>query len=308
MATNSIRQQFADTVLDIGVKDTSLAVIVGDISHFVLQPFAKSCPKRYYNIGICEPATMSVAAGFAKMGMNVVVHTIAPFLIERSFEQIKLDFCYNGLPGNIVTVGSAFDYSNLGCTHHCYDDFALISCLPNTQMLYPASPIEFDTLFRQAYNSTYLTVYRIPSYSHNIEFTQADILLGKSICVREGSDITLLCTGPHLKTALEAADMLLAKNYQAEVMYVHSIHPLDKERIGTSLQKTQKIIVIEEHLQNGGLGVDILREFHNSIDFKYASVSIPNIFVRKYGTYEELCAYVGLTSDNVYRQSLNMLS
>lgn len=53
----SIRQQFVDTMLDLGQEDADLVVIVGDISHFALQPFAKACPERYYNIGICEPAT-----------------------------------------------------------------------------------------------------------------------------------------------------------------------------------------------------------------------------------------------------------
>ena len=139
MIQKSIRQQFADTMLAVGKKDTRLAVLVGDISHFLLKPFAAACPGRYYNIGICEPAMMSMAAGLAKAGLRPVVHTIAPFLVERSFEQMKLDFCYQGLGGSVVTLGSAFDYSNLGCSHHCYGDFALMKTLPGSQIVYPGS-------------------------------------------------------------------------------------------------------------------------------------------------------------------------
>ena len=50
-----LRQQFADTCIEIG-KRPKLIVMVGDISHGILQPYAKLFPERYYNIGICEPS------------------------------------------------------------------------------------------------------------------------------------------------------------------------------------------------------------------------------------------------------------
>ena len=157
---NLVRKQFADTMLKVGLQDSKLVVLLGDIGHFAMQPFAQACPGRCYNIGICEPTIVGMASGLAKIGFHVVAHTIAPFLVERSFEQIKLDFCYQKLGGNLVTVGSAFDYGNLGCTHHCYNDAALIKTLPATQCTYPSTAVEFDTLFRQSYNNNFLTVFR----------------------------------------------------------------------------------------------------------------------------------------------------
>ena len=130
-----IRNQFADTVLEIGSKNKKVVIFVGDISHGIMQPFAKKFPNRYYNIGICEPAMVNVAAGLSKSGLIPIVHTIAPFLIERSYEQIKLDFGYQKLPVNLVSVGSSYDYSKLGCSHHCYSDFALMSQFENCNIL-----------------------------------------------------------------------------------------------------------------------------------------------------------------------------
>ena len=97
-----LRLEFADTMLEIGLNDPRLVVMVGDISHGILQPYAKACPGRYYNIGICEPTIVNMAAGLNKTGLIPVVHTIAPFITERSYEQIKLDFGYQNLSGNIV--------------------------------------------------------------------------------------------------------------------------------------------------------------------------------------------------------------
>lgn len=297
--STSTRQQFADTMLAVGQENQQLVVMVGDIGHGMLKPFAAACPGQYYNIGILEPTMISIGAGLAASGLVPVIHTIAPFMIERAFEQIKLDFCYHKLPGNIVTVGSAFDYSNLGCTHHCYGDFAMLKTLQRIEVCFPASGVEFDQLFRQAYQNELLTVYRIAGQSHGIEFDPADIIFGKAIKVAEGSDVTLIATGPHLRTALSARDQLDASDKNAEVIYVHTIRPLDTGLIRASVEKTRHVVVIEEHMRSGGLGDDVLRACYEIPGMKFHSASIPDTFVTGYGTYDQLSASCGLTPEAV---------
>jgi transketolase len=297
--TKSLRQQFADTLISLGKEDSDLVAMVGDISHGILKPLAEACPGRYYNIGILEPTMVSMGAGLAAAGLCPVIHTIAPFLIERSFEQIKLDFCYHKLPGNIVTVGSAFDYSNLGCTHHCYGDFALLKTLQRIEICFPASAVEFDQLFRQAYRNDLLTVYRIAGHPHSVEFDASDIVFGKAIKVHDGSDVTLIATGPQLGTVLTARDKLAANGISVEVIYVHTIRPLDTDLIRASVEKTRKVVVVEEHMRSGGLGDDVLRATYDIPGLKFHSVSIPDIFVTCYGTYEELSESCGLTPEAV---------
>ena len=299
MITKSIRQQFADTMLEVGQAEPNLIVLVGDISHFILQPFAKACPGRYYNVGICEPTIISMAAGLAKMGFYPVVHTIAPFIVERSFEQIKLDFCYQQLGGNLVTVGSAFDYSNLGCTHHCYNDFALLKTLPGAQITYPASPTEFGTLFRQVYRNGTLTLFRIPAHQHGQNFSAGDIQFGKGIKMSEGSNLTLVATGPQLRNALAARDALREMAWDTEILYIHTIRPLDMELIRTSVSKTRRVLVVEEHIRSGGLGDDVLRGTRDISNIQYAFISIPDIFVTGYGSYQDHCDNLGLNREGI---------
>jgi len=299
VSEKSIRQQFADTMLAVGEEDPDLVVLVGDISHFILQPFAKACPGRYYNIGICEPAIISMSAGLAKMGFYPAAHTIAPFLIERAFEQIKLDFCYQKLGGNLVTVGSVFDYANLGCTHHCYDDFALLKSLPGTQITYPASPVEFDILFRQAYRNSSLTLYRIPGNQHGQDFDAEDIRLGKGIKITDGSNLTIVATGPQLRNAMAAYNMLGDTGWDAEILYIHTIRPLDTGIICESVSKTGRVLVIEEHMQSGGLGDDVLRATRDIPGIEFSSLAIPDVFVTGYGSYEHHCEELGLTTQGI---------
>lgn len=299
MTTKPIRQQFADTMLEIGQEDPNLVVLVADISHFILQPFARACPGRYYNVGICEPTIVSMAAGLAKVGFYPVFHTIAPFIIERSFEQIKLDFCYQQLGGNLVTVGSVFDYSNLGCTHHCYGDFALLKTLPGTQITYPATPVEFDTLFRQVYRSGKLTLFRVPAHQHGQDFNVNEIQFGRGIKVTDGSNLTIVATGPQLRTALAARDALADMGWDAEILYIHTIRPLDTDMIRASVNKTRRVLVIEEHMRNGGLGDDVMRATRDISNVQYSSLSIPDAFVTGYGLYKDHCERLGLTRDGI---------
>lgn len=308
MQKKPVRQQFADSMLEIGQEDPNLVVLVGDISHFRLQAFAKACPGRYYNIGICEPTIVSMAAGLAKAGLHPVVHTIAPFIIERSFEQIKLDFCYQQLGGNLILVGSAFDYSNLGCTHHCYGDFALLKTLPRTQIIYPATSQELDILFRQTYQNEYLTFFRVPGQEHDLEFRREQIQFGKGIKVTNGENLTLIVTGPQLKNALTAGEILNGQGWSPEIIYIHTIRPLDIELIRASISKTHNVLVIEEHMQSGGLGDDVLRCTRDIDKINFSSLSIPDNFITNYGTHEQHCQRLGLTSEGIVERVKNSFS
>ena len=222
-----LREEFADTMLEIGSQDPSLVVMVGDISHGILQPYAQACPGRYYNIGICEPTMVNMAAGLNKVGLTPVVHTIAPFITERAYEQIKLDFGYQQLSLTLISVGGSFDYSQLGCSHHCYTDVSLLSHFKRSVVVLPGSPLEFNVLFKEIYKNGLINYFRLPEVPHGVEFVRDDIQFGKGICVREGSDITFAVIGTQLRNALEAAESLSGQGISAEVLYFHTIKPFD---------------------------------------------------------------------------------
>jgi len=177
----SLRKTFANTMFEIAKNDDTLVVIVGDISHSIFKPFRDEFPNRYYNIGISEPGMVNVAAGLSANGLSPVVHTITPFLIERSYEQIKLDFAYQEFGINLVSVGGAFDYSKLGCSHHCYTDYSLIAQFKNANIFFPGSDIEFELLFKSSYNNKQINYFRLTEYPHGIGFGPSEISVGKGI-------------------------------------------------------------------------------------------------------------------------------
>ena len=295
-----LRQEFADTILEVGQLDERLVVMVGDISHGILQPYAEACSGRYYNIGICEPSMVNMAAGINKVGLIPVVHTIAPFITERAYEQIKLDFGYQKLSLNLISVGGSFDYSQLGCSHHCYTDVSLMSHFKRSVVVLPGSPVEFNNLFKEVYANDLINYFRLPEQPHGVEFDSADIKLGSGICVREGSDVSIAVVGTHLKTAMAAAEQLMGKGVSVEVLYFHTLKPFDFDLLLASLAKTRRLVSVEEFSAHDGLFNLCLRACFGLDGISAEQIAIKD-FIHGYGTYEDLCSKVDLTSEGICR-------
>lgn len=295
-----LRQEFADTMLEVGNFDPRLVVMVGDISHGILQPFAKAHPSRYFNVGICEPTIVNMAAGVAKTGLIPVVHTIAPFIIERAYEQIKLDFGYQKLGINLISVGSAFDYAQLGCSHHCYADLSLMSHFKNAHIFFPSSAIELNILFKAAYKNGQINYFRLPEKPHGMTLPYEEIQIGKALQVTRGEDLTIVVIGPQLKTAFDASLLLKEMGITAEILYYPTIKPFDRDTLLRSVEKTKKVLVIEEASAHDGIFNQVLKALIHLSSVQYAHIAIDD-FIHQYGTYEELCEDLGFSVDGILK-------
>ena len=292
-------------MLEVGPQDPRLVVMVGDISHGILQPFAKACPGRYYNIGICEPTIVNMAAGLNKTGLIPVVHTIAPFITERAYEQIKLDFGYQMLSVNIISVGGAFDYAQLGCSHHCYTDVSLICHLKRGVVVLPGSPIEFNKLFKEIYTNGLINYFRLPEKPHGVDFAPNDIEFGRGIRVREGRDVTIAVIGTQLANAMAAAEQLAGQGVSAEVLYFHTIKPFDADLLRASVAKTRRLVTVEELSAHDGIYNLCLRACVGLNSISATQIAIED-FVHGYGSYEELCTRIGMSPEGIKRTVLQL--
>src|SRR2546425_6540502 len=106
--------------MDLAARDDRVVVILGDISHYLFNAFQEKYPSRFYNMGVCENALVSIAAGLGAQGLHPFVHTVAPFFSGRRLGQIKLAMCFHEFCGETMSCGGALDSSPAGATHHCY--------------------------------------------------------------------------------------------------------------------------------------------------------------------------------------------
>ena len=123
-----MRRIFGKIVTELADRDEKIYVIVGDIGYRVFDEFREKHPDRFINMGICEQSMIGVSAGMALEGLNPWVYTITPFLIERPFEQVKLDIDQQNV--NVKLVGFA-DYPTLGPSHTELDAEKLMSLFNN---------------------------------------------------------------------------------------------------------------------------------------------------------------------------------
>ena len=143
-----MRRIFGKIINEIAKKDKKVVLLVGDIGYGIFDDFRRDNPNRFFNLGICEQSLIGVASGMALEGMKPWVYTITPFLIERPFEQIKLDI--NQQKANVNLVGFA-DYPTLGPTHSEINAKKLISLFSNIKSFFPKNSDETEKFVKKTY-------------------------------------------------------------------------------------------------------------------------------------------------------------
>jgi len=143
-----MRRCLGKVLTQLAEQDEAVYLIVGDIGFKVFDEFQEKFPERFINIGLCEQSMISVAAGMALEGLKPWVYTITPFLIERPFEQIKLDIDQQNVNVNLVGFS---DYPTLGPTHTELDGRKTMSMFNNIQSWFPENREETEKYLHQAY-------------------------------------------------------------------------------------------------------------------------------------------------------------
>jgi len=292
-----MRKQFARTTHEILNINERAIVLLGDIGVFGFMEAMRDHPDRVLNIGILEQSTISLAAGLSIEGMIPIVHTIAPFMVERALEQIKIDFGYQRLRGNLVSVGGSFDYAALGCTHHCPGDVSTLLSVPNVEIVVPGTAAEFRQLLLNEYDNASVTYYRL-SESENSE--SHDVKLGQANIVRSGNQATVICIGPTLDMTLKAVE-----NFDVSVIYMTSIRPFDHTSVRQASQSGRVLIV--EPFYEGTLTYEVMTAL-SGIPSMVSSVGIPRSFRSEYGTREEHYAAINFSSNRIIAELEKLLA
>ena len=206
----------------------------------------------------------------------------------------------------MISVGGSFDYSKLGCSHHCYTDVSLFSHFKNSSIIIPGTNEEFKILFKKIYKEKNIKYFRIPEFSHNVNFAKSQIVFGRAIKVTQGKDLTIVVTGTQLKNAIEARNILLKKGYSIEILYYHTLKPFDYLKVKKSLKKTKKLLSIEELSAHGGLYSQCIKSIIGIGGIKTEQLAVFD-FIHGYGSYEDLCKRAGLSVFNITARALKLL-
>ena len=285
-----MRKQFIKTIEEILQEDKRLVLLLGDIGVFGFSNSFSKFPDRVYNIGILEQSTISLASGLAMQALIPVVHTIAPFATERCFEQIKDDFGYQKLGGNIVSVGASYDYAALGCTHHCPADVGILMNIPDIQIVVPGTSSEFDSLFKQSYANEKMTYFRLSERKNQ---SQYPVEFGKANIIKKGKLGTVIAVGPLLDKVINAT-----KDLDVTVIYLTTIRPFDAETIRKNIAGG-KVLICEPYY-SGAITGEIIMASNGPL--KIDLLGVPKEFLNRYGTVEEHDDYIGFTEREIFNR------
>ena len=145
-----MRRKFGKLINELAKKDKKIVLLVGDIGYGIFDDFRKENPNRFFNLGICEQSLIGTASGMALEGLKPWVYTITPFLIERPFEQIKLDI--DQQKTNVKLVGYA-DYPTLGPSHTEINAKKMMKLFNNIESHFPKNLISLKKDILKMYKS-----------------------------------------------------------------------------------------------------------------------------------------------------------
>jgi transketolase len=277
------RNAYGDALIELGKKYKNLVVLDADLSKSTKTiKFSKTYPDRFFQMGIAEANMMSTAAGLASCGKIPFASTFAVFATGRVYDQVRMDIAYSRANVKIFATHGGISVGKDGVSHQMLEDFALMRVLPNMTVIAPSDATQVKKivyLMAESIGPMYARVGRADAPLIYNEKDLEDLKIGKGLVVRDGSDLTFICTGTMVEPALEAHETLKKQGISARVIDMHTIKPLDKNLVMKCAKDTNAVITAEEHSVIGGLGAavaEILAE--NNIHTKFYRMGIRDVF------------------------------
>ena len=302
----SVRKTYGETLVELGETQENIVVVDADLSCSTMTMyFEKKFPERFFNAGIAEQDAICTAAGLATCGKIAFVSTFAMFATGRAYDQIRNTTAYSNLNVKIVATHAGVTVGEDGASHQALEDISLMRGIPNMLVMVPCDSIEAKAMIKFAANYKGPVYIRLPRTNltniHDEDSYQFTPYNAKIIS--EGKDITIVTNGETLIECINAKKILEGKGINAEIINAHTVKPIDTETIIESAKKTKKIVTVENHSINGGLGSTVCEILSENYPCKVKRIGTKDVFGQS-GEQRELMHYYRLTSDELVEDIL----
>ena len=288
------REAFGRTLVELGRENKDVVVVDADLSKSTMTTyFAKEFPDRFFSCGIAEANMVGVGAGLAMAGKIPFVASFSVFVINKGFEQLRIGAAYGRSNLKVVGTHSGISIGEDGPSQMSVEEIGLACSLAGFVVMAPADENATKALVRAA------AAYDGPVFIRTgrpkapvIYGADQKFEIGKAIEIVAGSDITLIANGLLVAQSLLAADLLESEGISVRVIDMHTAKPLDRDAVARAAAETGAIVVSEEHLVDGGLGVRVAQAVAEStpcvmefvgIHDRYAESGNPDEMLEKYG-------------------------
>jgi transketolase len=304
-----MRDNFFRIVEDIVQKDRNVYLLTGNLGFKLFDRFKARFPGNFLDVGVAEPNMIGIAAGMSLSGKNVYCYSIIPFLLMRTYEQIRLDIACQDLNVKLIGVGGGFTYGLEGYTHFGIEDLALMRLLPNMHVVVPADAIEAELVARISYGFPHPLYIRLGKFGDPlVHEIKPHFEIGKGLVLKKGKEIAIFACGSMVYQAKQACDILLKKKVSVTLIDLHTLRPLDTVLIKKCAQSHRAIFSVEEHFVSGGLGTAI-SEVLSEAGYKglFKRIGIPGQLKQVIGRTDYLRRIYGLTAEGIAEKILRTL-
>jgi 1-deoxy-D-xylulose-5-phosphate synthase len=295
----SYTEVFGQWLCDMAAADSSLLAITPAMREGSgLVEFQKKFPDRYFDVGIAEQHSVTLAAGMACEGAHPVVAIYSTFL-QRAYDQLIHDVALQNLP-----VLFAIDRAGLvgpdGPTHAGSFDLSYLRCIPNIVVMAPADENECRQMLYTGFRYQGPAAVRYPRGSGPgavIEQNMKELTIGKSQLVRSGGNIAILAFGSMVQTCGDIAEQM-----DATLVNMRFVKPLDRDTIVLSAREHECVITVEENAVAGGAGSGVNEVLAAAgINVPVLNIGLGDTFI-DHGTRDECLHQAGLDQAGIQSQ------
>jgi transketolase len=298
MAT--MRDAFFDRLYELARKNSDIILVDADMGAPSLDKFRKDMPAQFVNVGIAEQTAITVASGLTLGGKIAFTYAIAPFITLRCYEQIKVEMCSMKIPVTCIGVGAGFSYEDSGPTHHTTEDISIMRALPNIVILNSTDNImavAFADISVKSKSPIYVRLDREPLADL---YDKKETFKDGVHSFKKGKDVCIIATGNMVHKALEVAKILKKGKIDAGVVDLYRLKPVNKTLLEKLMKESKKIVTLEEHLIDGGLGsiiAEIIADKNLKLPLK--RLAIPDKYCYTYGGREAIRKTIRLDTKSV---------
>ena len=245
------------------VEENKRIVILTAENRVSLRNVPEKLNQNFIDVGISEQNLIGIGAGLAKLGFLPIMHGMSTFLTMRAFEFIRTDLGYPRLPSVLVGTFNGLSATANGTangpTHQAIEDIALMRLVPNMTVVTPSDRLETLKILDNI-SELEGPLYIRDSNFESMEIEREPFVWGKNDCVVSGEKIAILSYGTMLDICLKASKKLSEKSVSHAIYNMRFLKPIDKKGLEEIFSKFEKIIVVEDHIEIGGLS-SIVKEF-----------------------------------------------
>jgi transketolase len=296
------RDAYGQVLVELGGRIPELVVLDADLSKSTKTgDFAKAYPDRFFDMGIAEQNLMGTAAGLALAGKIPCASTFAVFATGRAFDQIRNTIAYPGLNVKIVATHAGITVGEDGASHQAIEDIALMRVLPGMTVIVPADATETKKAVEAAVAMKGPVYIRLGRTAVPVLFGEDHrFQIGKAVILRQGADAVIFAAGIMVSEALQAAEQLAGRGVSVAVVDVHTVKPLDLERVVEMARRTGAVVTAEEHSIYGGLGSAVAEVLGERCPVPVLRLGVRDRFGES-GKPAELMEAFGLTAPHITR-------